>query len=256
MNHSKVYEELTGKKLHPSEARKRMYGIRDYLSLISDKEESRVLVIPDLHAPFTLEGYLEFCVDMYKKWDCNQVVFLGDEIDNHFSSFHDTDPDGHSGAEELDKAKKVIAKFYKEFPVAKVCIGNHSSIPNRKAFSSGLSKQWIRTNNEVLEVPNWEYADEHIVDSVKYTHGVGRQARQRTMQDMISVVQGHFHSKSYIENFVGVEGKRLFAMQLGAGINIKEYAFAYGKNFARPHINVGIVINGKLPIIEYFEGGI
>ena len=58
------------------------------------KKERRILVIGDLHAPFTLTGYLEFCENIYAKYNCNQTIFIGDIIDNHYSSFHTTDPDG------------------------------------------------------------------------------------------------------------------------------------------------------------------
>ena len=37
------------------------------------------------------------------------------------------------------------------------------------------------------------------------------------------------------------------------GINVDEYAFAYGKHFAKPHLNCGVVIDGRLPIIEFME---
>jgi len=259
-NHSEVYEKAFGKKLHNDEARKRLYGIKDYLSSLEDTEqqeinnnESRVLVIPDLHAPFTKEGFLEFCIKMYNKYNCNQVVFLGDEVDNHYSSFHDTDPDGLSANDELDKAIDIIGKFYEAFPIAKVCYGNHSLIPNRKAFNAGLSKRWIRTIDEVLKVPNWDYKEEHIIDGVSYVHGTGRKARARAISSMYSVVQGHYHNESYVEFKVGTGSKRVFAMQLGSGIDREAYAFAYAKPFGECHLNVGIVIAGKLPIIEYFE---
>jgi hypothetical protein len=68
------------------------------------KKEKRILVIGDLHAPFTLDGYFEFCKEIYAKYYCNQVVFIGDIIDNHYSSFHSTDPDGIGGGDELDVA--------------------------------------------------------------------------------------------------------------------------------------------------------
>ena len=62
---------------------------------------------------------------MYKKYNCSQVVFIGDCIDSHFSSYHEVDPDGMGAGEELQKAKEIIAKFHDEFPNAKVCLGNH-----------------------------------------------------------------------------------------------------------------------------------
>ena len=47
------------------------------------KKERRILVVGDLHEPFCLKGYLEFCQEIYAKWNCNQVIFIGDIIDNH-----------------------------------------------------------------------------------------------------------------------------------------------------------------------------
>jgi UDP-N-acetylmuramyl pentapeptide synthase len=52
------------------------------------KTGKRVLVIGDLHEPFCLDGYLNHCTNTYKKYKCDTVVFIGDIIDSHFSSFH------------------------------------------------------------------------------------------------------------------------------------------------------------------------
>ena len=49
--------------------------------------DNRVLVIGDVHAPFTRKDYLQFCIDTYRKYKCNMVVFIGDIIDSHFGSF-------------------------------------------------------------------------------------------------------------------------------------------------------------------------
>lgn len=214
------------------------------------KQTNNVLVIGDLHAPFIKEGYLEFCKKIYKKYNCNKVVLIGDIIDNHFSSFHETDPDGYGAAEELKKAKEQIAEFYKAFPRAYVCNGNHDILPNRKAFTGGISKSWIKDISEVLNTPGWEFAEEWVFDGVLYTHGTGRKAKQRCQQEFISVVQGHYHSESYIETFVS-EKELLFSMQVGCGVDRKSYAMAYGKHFKKPQINVGVVMdNGRWGIIE------
>ena len=105
-------------------------------------KSNNVLVIGDLHAPFIKKGYLEHCKKIYKKYKCNKVVFIGDIIDNHYSSFHDTDPDGFSAGQELDRAIAMVQKWYKAFPKAFVCIGNHDAIICRKAFSAGMSNRW------------------------------------------------------------------------------------------------------------------
>lgn len=222
---------------------------------ITKKEEKvrNVLVIGDLHAPFTKVGYLDFCKAMYIKYKCTDVVFIGDILDCHFSSFHETDPDGMGAQEELYKAKEQIAEFYKAFPVAMVTLGNHDRLPNRKAFSSGLSSSWIRTIDEVLDVPNWDFQEEFIIDHVLYTHGENRQARTRALQEQISVCQGHWHSKTYYETYTS-ERQFIFALQIGSGIERRSYAAAYAKHFQKPQINVGIVLdNGRYAIIEHMK---
>lgn len=214
---------------------------------------NNVLVIGDLHEPFTRPEYLQFCLSIYNKYNCNSVVFIGDLIDNHFSSFHDTDPDGHSAAEELKLAKDKIQKWYNAFPIAKVCIGNHDLIPSRKLFNAGVSQSWLRPISEVLDTPNWEYNEEFLINDVLYVHGTGRKAGIRMSADLISIVQGHYHSESYIQYSVG-KFKKMFAMQVGCGVDDKSYAMAYGKHFNKMHINCGVVLeNGKLPILEYVE---
>ena len=46
------------------------------------KDETRVLVIGDLHEPFCLDEYLAHCQEVYAKYNCNKVIFIGDVIDN------------------------------------------------------------------------------------------------------------------------------------------------------------------------------
>ena len=76
------------------------------------KKETRVLVIGDLHEPFCLDGYLEHCQETYAKYNCNRVVFIGDCIDNHFSSYHEVEiSDNYNDKTELDFAIKKITKW-------------------------------------------------------------------------------------------------------------------------------------------------
>jgi len=57
-------------------------------------ENNNILVIGDLHEPFCLDKYLDFCIQKYIEFGCNEVVFIGDIIDNHYSSYHETSADG------------------------------------------------------------------------------------------------------------------------------------------------------------------
>lgn len=207
-----------------------------------------VLVIGDIHEPFCLDGYFEFCRDAYYKYNCDHVVFIGDIIDNHYSSYHESNPDGYSAGQELDLAVDKLKKWYNQFPSAYVTIGNHDRMMMRKAFSSGLSKRWIRDYGDVLEVPTWKFVDEIDLFGVTYVHGEGGTAKTRMKQELSSVVQGHLHTEAYIEWAVGSRD-RAFAMQVGCGIDRSSYAMAYARTGKKPIIGCGVVLNkGKNPI--------
>jgi metallophosphoesterase superfamily enzyme len=210
----------------------------------------RILVIGDLHEPFTLSGYLPFCLKIKKKYNCNVVVFLGDLVDNHYSSFHETNPDGHSAAEELERARAHIKGWHAVFPNAIVCTGNHDKIPNGKAFNASVSSTWIKSVSEVLDTPSWHYGERWLIDGVLYCHGIGRKAHTRMKNDLISVVQGHYHTDSGII-FMDGAVQRLFSVQVGCGFDSDSYAAAYAKHFQYQAHNCAVILdNGKLPIIE------
>ena len=216
------------------------------------KDVSRVLVIGDLHEPFCLDGYLQFCKDTYAKYNCNRVIFIGDVIDSHYSSFHETDPDGMGGGDELQLAINKLSRWIEAFPVADITVGNHDRIISRKAFSGGIPKAWIKTFNEVLGAPTWNFVDRVVVDGVQYIHGEGGTASTKCRADMMSTVQGHLHTQCYTQWFVGANF-RVFGTQLGCGIDHDKYAFAYAKRGKKSAIGCGVIIDGKTAINELME---
>lgn len=212
-----------------------------------------VLVISDIHAPFTRKGYLEFTREVQEKYDCGTIVFIGDIIDNHYSSYHETDPDGLSAKDELNLAKKQIQEWYSVFPEAKVCIGNHDAIITRKAFSSGISNKWIKRYDEVLNTPGWEFDIDFEIHGVYYYHGTGssgdKAALNRAMNLRMPVVQGHIHTSAGVQ-YNASKKDLVWGLQVGCGIDDEKYAFAYAKSdIKKSIIGCGVVLNkGKLPI--------
>lgn len=211
-------------------------------------DEGNVLIIGDIHEPFSLEGYLEFCRTQQEIFNCGKVVFIGDIIDNHFASYHETDTTAYGADEELDLTIAKIQEWYYVFPEATVLVGNHDRLTYRKARTGGVSSKWVKGYGEVLGTPGWDFVDEFICDDVCYNHGEGGTARKKMRDEAMSQVQGHLHSQAYIEFSVG-ENHRMFAMQVGAGIDKKSYAFAYGKTFKKPVISCGVVLQGQVPIV-------
>ena len=138
---------------------------------LREQEVNNVLVIGDLHEPFCLDSYLDWCIEQYDTWNCNKVIFIGDVIDSHGFSYHEADPDGMSAGDELSYAIKRIARWYKAFPNADVCIGNHDRMAARKAMTGGIPSAWIKSYNDVLGTPNWNWVESIIYDDVLYEHG-------------------------------------------------------------------------------------
>ena len=223
--------------------RPRLSGTKKAAHLHITKTENRILEIGDLHCPFDLDAYLQHCIDTYNNYNCNKVVFIGDVIDSHYSSYHETDPDGMGGGDELDLAITRLQKYYKAFPKADVMIGNHDRIIMRKAFTGGIPKRWIKGFSEVLGTPGWNFTDRVIYDGVQYVHGEAGTARTKCKSDMMSTVQGHLHTQMYVEWVVGANFK-IFGKQIGCGVDHDAYALAYAKRGKKPAIGCGVTIGG------------
>lgn len=226
---------------------------KEILSPRGSNEVINVGIIGDLHEPFTRPGYREFCIETFIKYGVNKIVFIGDIIDNHFSSYHETIPDGKSAGDELDDAINKLAPWREAFPNAKVCIGNHDAIIHRKAITAGISKRWIKEYNEVLGCPNWDFDMQHEISGVLYTHGTGSSGNQaaitRALNMRQSVVQGHIHTVAGVQ-YNASNKDLLFGLQVGCGVDDKSYAMAYAStNIKKSILGCGLVLNnGTLPL--------
>jgi len=215
---------------------------------LREQEVSNVLVIGDLHEPFCLDSYLDWCIEQYHTYNCTEIVFIGDIIDNHYSSYHETSADGMGGLDELELAIKRISRWYNAFPKATVIVGNHDRLIMRKSQTSAIPSKWIKSYKEVLEVPNWNFVERYVKDGVQYIHGEGGTARTKCRADMMNTVQGHLHTQAYCEHYVG-QNFRVFGLQTGCGIDHESYAMAYAKYGKKPAIGCAVILNnGQTPL--------
>jgi predicted phosphodiesterase len=208
----------------------------------------RVLGIGDKHLPFTHPKYLSFIKKIQKRFNTNATVDLGDVYEHNSISYHESDPSGHSAGDELILAERAVRPWKKAFPNQKVCYGNHDKLPYRQAQSNGIPRHMIRELNDIYNTPKWKWADEHIIDDVMYHHGKGagkNAALDTAMKERMSVVQGHAHSWGGVQ-YTSSTKDMLFGMNVGCGIDIRRYCFAYGKKFSvRPTLGCGVVLEGK-----------
>jgi len=221
---------------------------------VKDIVSGNILFVGDLHAPFILDGYLDFCKGLYVKHNCSRVIFIGDLLDQHAMSFHTTDPDGFSAGHELDAAINQIKPWYEAFPNTDVMMGNHDYRIQRQAKGAGLPKRVLLPYKDVIEAPDgWKFHDNDldIGNNILVTHGSVGDAITRAKDSRSSVIQGHLHTKAYVEWAVSNKDK-IFGMQVGCGIDRSSYAMAYAAdNAKKPVIASGLLIDGgKLPLVE------
>lgn len=236
--------------------------VRGYLRNTDRYKQSRAKIKPsqrpvgvfsDTHIPFDHPNYLRFCQDTFKQFNVGQIVCCGDLVDNHAISRHQTETCAKSPYDELDMSIERVKAYTKAFPKVKMCQGNHDNIPERQAATLGIGKRYLKSFHELLELPKtWEISEEFIIDNVLYKHGInclGKDgAINSAIQERMSTVIGHSHA------FGGCKysaNKRdiIFGLNVGCGIDIDAYAFAYGKfDKNRPTLGCGIVFDSGYAI--------
>lgn len=209
-------------------------------------KSDHILVASCTHIPFEHPKYLDFLLDVKKRFKCGVFVHAGDLVDNHAISFFDTDPNGRSAADEMKEADKHLRRWFKAFPEAYLCRGNHDCLVDRKARTMGLPRRAFKAFRDIWDLPEgWDDDFGFTIDKVRYEHGTGRSGRyahvQAAYDNRMSTVIGHLHSNAGIEWSANYKD-RLFGMAVGCGIDRKKYAFTYGRDFKRkPLLSCAIV---------------
>jgi hypothetical protein len=213
----------------------------------------RILAVGDIHEPVSHSGYLAFCQDLYSQWDCDTVVIIGDIADFHAISFHAANPMCPGPEDEYILTKRAMRKWHKAFPKARVCIGNHDERVIRLAESVNIPSKFIRTYNQVWGTGGWLWKQEFILDGAYYFHGTGmggiHPAYNAAGKMLMPVVMGHCHSRSGVK-WRANPRTRIFSVDVGCGIDVDAWQFAYGRHAKeRPILSAAVILDG----IPYHE---
>lgn len=214
------------------------------------QDNSRILVISDMHHPYGHPDTVPFLRALHAKYKFTRIVCIGDEADKHAMSFHDHDPDLKSPGDELRAAIKKMKPLYELFPVVDVIDSNHGSLAFRRAKHAGISRKYLRDYGDVLQAPEgwaWQH-DLHITlpggNECYFHHGLTNDAMRVVQQRGVCVVQGHFHALFSVQ-YVGNPRALLWGMQVGCLIDKDTLAFEYDNaNLPRPVIGCGGIIDG------------
>lgn len=219
------------------------------------ERNQRILFISDMHIPYHHPNTIPFLKMLKDKYSPTRIICLGDELDKHALSFHDSDPDLMSAGDELRASLPVIQELYEMFPVMDIIDSNHGSMVFRKAKHHGLPRHYIKSYNDVLQVgPTWKWHHDLTLtlpdgQKVYVHHGKSSDAIKTSQTMGMSHVCGHFHESFGVKYWANPNGL-FFAINSGCLIQDDSYAYAYNNtNLKRPIIGTCLIIDG-VPVME------
>jgi len=216
-----------------------------------------ILVISDLQIPFENTKALQFCTYVKKHYGIpdENVLNVGDEVDNFHGSDYPKDPDADlSVVNELGLARERIREWGERFPRMKLAISNHGIRWIRKAAGAQIPTQLLRAYNEIFKMPpGWEWRDEwrfnQLPHPFRMIHGMGYSGinghRNAALDGQISTIIGHLHSHAAVSWIETSGGQRMWAVNTGCLIDSSKFAFKYEKyNRIKPQLGVTIISSG------------
>jgi hypothetical protein len=218
-------------------------------------KNARILIIPDMHQPYCHPDTWGFLKAIKERYDPDRVICLGDEVDFHALSYHESDPDLDSAGPELEKAIKFLKPIYEMFPVVDVLESNHGSLVYRKAMTAGIPRAALKSYRDVLHAPKgWRW---HFDLRLRMSNGVdlyvhhGKTAKAAalSLRESCCSAEGHFHSRfhvTYWRNSVGL----FWGIHGGCLVDHDSLAQAYGRNnLEKGIVGAWVVLRGQpMPI--------
>lgn len=212
-----------------------------------------VLFIGDYHAPYNHIDYLDFLKAVKQKIKAKIIISMGDEVDGHRISFHQSDESLPSANKELELAIEEMKRIEKVFPKMLLLDSNHGSLVYRRLKFHGIPLEHLRPLKDVYDTPKWNWHEEILISTklgdVYLCHGKSGAYNKLSREIGVSTVQGHFHSKFEITWSHSVFHER-FSMFTGCGVDRKSLAMAYGKNhIPQPILGCGALDEQGNPIL-------
>lgn len=177
------------------------------------------------------------------------MICLGDEVDFHALSYHESDPDLDSAGPELEKAIRFLKPLYKLFPAADILESNHGSLVFRKGKTAGIPSRALRSYRETLEAPlGWHW---HFDLRLRMSNGQdlylhhGKSAKETalSLQEGCCTIEGHHHTKFHVTYWRNSSG-----LYWGAHAGYLGDHRSLSQAYARNNLQKGIV--GALMILD------
>jgi metallophosphoesterase superfamily enzyme len=209
----------------------------------------RILILPDLHAPFHHPGALDILADLRRVHKPDSVVCIGDLGDQHGWSRHDRSPDAPGQADEDLATLSFCRSLYKVFPKASACVGNHDARLARACSRAGIPSRLHRTVAEVYDSPpGWQWSDSHVIDGVAFIHGEGYSGKDGALKaakdNRVNTVIGHIHSAAGVQYSAG-PFSTIWGLAVGCLVDSASIGMAYARSCAaKPVLGAGLIVDG------------
>lgn len=211
-----------------------------------------------MHHPYAHPDCVRFLRAIKRKYRPDRVICLGDEVDFHALSYHESDPDLDSAGPELERAIEALKPIYQLFPQVDVIESNHGSLVQRKAKSAGIPRRALKHYRDLLGAPRgwvWHF-DLRIRmangEQLYLHHGKSAVAGSLSRGESTSAAQGHYHTKFQIHYWRNSQGL-YWDLHCGYLASHDSLAFAYDKsNIPKGIVGASIILNGQprlLPMI-------
>jgi predicted phosphodiesterase len=222
----------------------------------------KILVLPDMHAPWVNWGALEQAHRWYLSHKPELVVCLGDITDQKIWSHWSKDTDDMSPSDELKAAKKCLERLHDMFPRMVILRGNHDSRVLRRAIEAGIPSEMFRDVDQLFNFKGWEWkanTAKFVVDTprgpILFVHGdeQGGTVAQKSRILGLSVIQGHTHKVSitYTTTLKGT----IFGAEMGCIMDTQSKASKYAApNPVGTTVGFGVVKYGVPYFIDYRPG--
>ena len=212
-----------------------------------------ILVIPDTHIPAEHPDALDFLCAVKRSYRTNMTLHVGDVVDWHAISYHESDPDLPSSGDELSLVQQRMQQWGKAFRDVVVSAGNHDKLPQRKLTSLGLPKAFLRHYNDILGTPkSWLWMPRYHEFRLRCGMPV---VMQHSLSSSIeagknklrtaSLVSGHYHSTAGTAWNTAPDW-RLFYLAVGCLVDPTHPAMAYADEgvLKLPALGCGLIVDG------------
>lgn len=208
------------------------------------------LIISDTHFPYEHPDMFDFLEALAWAYDIEVFKHTGDMVDNHNGSYHEVEYGVLSPKEEHVLSREKVQRLYGMFPDMNVIIGNHGAMSYRKAKTSGIPEDHLKSYNDMYGV-NWNWMDKDYFKVDRYNHcllvhSVGANTLLNASRHSHHTIQGHHHSKFGVEYFRDTEVLR-WSMTVGCLVDPHSPAFNYASKMTlnRQIIGCGGIIDNE-----------